>query len=89
MLRAASGGPLKVTSGYRSPDHNRRIGGARRSRHVTGEAADLKSALVPASRLYAIAVGLIRVGRLQDGGLGRYRTWIHYDIGPTGRRWKG
>jgi zinc D-Ala-D-Ala carboxypeptidase len=34
-------GPLTITSGYRAPDLNKAIGGARGSQHMTGEAADL------------------------------------------------
>lgn len=37
----APAGPLKVTSGFRSPEVNRAIGGSRTSQHVRGEAADV------------------------------------------------
>ena len=35
-------GALQVTSAYRSPEVNKRIGGASKSQHVQGQAADLK-----------------------------------------------
>jgi hypothetical protein len=35
-------GPLQVTSAYRSPEVNKRVGGASKSQHVQGQAADLK-----------------------------------------------
>ena len=35
-------GPVKISSGYRSPQLNRVIGGAANSQHTTGEAADIE-----------------------------------------------
>lgn len=35
-------GPVTVTSGYRSPAVNRKVGGDSSSQHMTGEAADIK-----------------------------------------------
>ena len=34
--------PIRITSGYRTPAHNKAIGGARRSQHMYGKAADIK-----------------------------------------------
>jgi len=42
-LRESIGRPIRVTSGFRGPALNRRIGGASNSQHVTGEAADIDS----------------------------------------------
>ena len=42
ILRAELGGrPIYVTSAYRCPAYNRKIGGAPKSYHVTGKAADI------------------------------------------------
>lgn len=41
-LREHLGKPVRVTSGYRTPQVNARIGGSKTSAHMTGEAADLK-----------------------------------------------
>lgn len=39
-LRVAYGKPIAITSGYRSPEVNRLVGGVSSSQHVKGEAAD-------------------------------------------------
>lgn len=70
VLRAQLGKPLHIVSGYRSPSYNRSIGGARRSYHLQGRAADLDSGVVPL-RL-AVAAGF--------GGIGECRGWaVHVD----------
>jgi hypothetical protein len=35
-------GPIRITSGYRSPQLNRAIGGSRKSQHCKGQALDLQ-----------------------------------------------
>ena len=42
-LREELGVPIRVTSGYRSPDVNAAVGGSRTSRHMLGLAADIKA----------------------------------------------
>jgi uncharacterized protein YcbK (DUF882 family) len=85
ILRAEVG-PLFVTSGYRTPVWNRKVGGAKGSLHLKASALDLTSRLVSAKKLHAIYLKLIKAGKVEDGGLGLYRNWIHIDIGRP-RRW--
>ncbi len=42
-MREEYGKPVKVTSGYRDPAYNKRIGGATNSQHMKGQAADLQT----------------------------------------------
>lgn len=42
-LREAYGKPIVVTSGYRSVKLNRAVGGASKSQHTAGQAADIRS----------------------------------------------
>jgi hypothetical protein len=51
-------GPLRVTSGYRSPEVNRAIGGAANSDHMLGRAADVQPT---ATALVAAWSELLRV----------------------------
>lgn len=86
-VRDRLGAPMRITSGYRSPEHNRRVGGAPRSLHVRGLAADIASP-AGAPVVHATIRRAIRSGAVRDGGLGLYSSWVHYDLGPAGRRWR-
>ena len=57
-LRDALGQPIKVTSGYRGPALNRRVKGAAKSQHLTGEAADLQSPGLSVLALFQLAIRL-------------------------------
>lgn len=75
-IRAAIERPLPIVSGYRSEATNRRVGGARNSRHLLGEAADIPSGLVSVST--AVAAGA--------GGIGVCGLWVvHVDCRPMAR----
>ncbi|MGY6548998.1 MAG: YcbK family protein [Roseinatronobacter sp.] len=79
QARVGADKPLVLTHGFRSSATAARRG-ARNSRHKVGQALDLSHPSIPASGLHREASV---IGR---GGLGRYRSFIHIDIGPT-RRW--
>lgn len=81
-LRDILGRPVKVTSGYRCPVHNRNIKGAPQSRHMQGQAVDL---VVEGVSPTAVAKVADQVGL---GGIGIYATsgFTHVDVGPK-RRW--
>lgn len=40
LIRRNYGMPIHINSGYRSPEHNKAVGGAANSQHVYGEACD-------------------------------------------------
>ena len=82
QLRARLGRPIRVTSAYRCADHNKAVGGAPGSKHLTGEAADL--ALTGNDAFNGIALA-IHVG---FKGIGVAKTFIHVDDGrDTGTVW--
>ncbi|MEF2553201.1 D-Ala-D-Ala carboxypeptidase family metallohydrolase [Aurantimonas sp. A2-1-M11] len=67
-----------VTSGYRSPTHNKRVKGARRSQHMGCKAADI---IIPGADNMAVAAYVRSLpGR---GGVGTYchTQAIHVDVG--------
>ena len=86
-IRAECGGhPMLLNSASRCPTHNRNVGGASNSRHVSQDAADIVVDGVPVSEVYQVAERLL-AGR---GGLGKYKTFTHVDTRPNGpARWSG
>ena len=87
VLRDEVKKPIKITSGYRNAEFNKKIGGASQSRHITGQAADLKIEGYTPKQVAAIIEKLIASGKMKQGGLGIYSTWIHYDTRGTAARW--
>ncbi|WP_188236020.1 YcbK family protein [Sphingopyxis sp. LK2115] len=81
-LRDRLGKPLIVRSAYRSPQHNRAIGGAPRSKHMDGTAFDIAMANHDpvAFEAAARAVGFKGFGYYPRSG------FIHIDLGPA-RQW--
>lgn len=87
VLRSHFGKPVQITSGYRSPGHNIRIGGAKDSFHVRGMAADIKIKGIDPIIVYKAIELLIRSGKMVEGGLGLYPSWVHYDFRGKKIRW--
>ena len=86
VLRAEVG-PISITSGYRSPAHNRAGGGARQSYHVRGMAADITVAGMTPRQVRAKVLSLIAAGRMKQGGIGLYSTFLHYDTRGYAASW--
>ena len=87
IIRDYVGVPLTINSGYRSPSHNKSVGGVANSYHVQGKASDLSSKQIAPKKLYDAILKLIADGKIYNGGVGIYNTFVHYDIGGKGRRW--
>jgi uncharacterized protein YcbK (DUF882 family) len=87
VLRDSIGKSISITSGYRSPQHNKKIGGAKDSQHVKGMAADIKVSGMTPKEVALVIEGLIEQGKMKQGGIGIYPSWVHYDVRGTKARW--
>jgi uncharacterized protein YcbK (DUF882 family) len=84
QVRAIWNQPITVLSGYRTPAYNKAVGGATKSQHMLGKAADIVVAGVTPLEVYRY------LDSRHDGGLGKYRTFTHFDVLRTKRaRWNG
>ena len=86
-LREAYGKPIVVSSGYRSPKLNKAVGGAAKSQHVTGQAADIHTLSdTPADNKKLF--DLIQKLKLPfDQLINEYNfNWVHVSFSPKNRR---
>lgn len=84
-LRKRMGRALTISSGYRSEEYNGRVGGAARSQHLEGRAADIPFI----GRDDALSM-LEHAQAIGFRGVGVYpaRMFIHLDVRPEGMaRW--
>jgi len=79
-IRDLLGRPILINSGYRTPEHNRAVGGAKNSYHLKGMAADIIIPGIPALEVQ-------RHLSNWSGGMGCYEHFTHLDIRPFVARW--
>ena len=89
VLRDHIGKPINIISGYRPPAYNKKIGGAKRSQHLLARAADIKVSGMAPAEVHATIIKLIKAGKMKQGGVGKYSTFVHYDTRGTAARWSG
>lgn len=88
VLRETVGRPVKITSGWREKSHNAKIkGAAKNSQHIYGRAADIKVSGFTPKQIANIIEKLIKAGKMKQGGLGVYSSWVHYDTRGKKARW--
>lgn len=80
--RKELGRPITVTSGYRSPELNKAVGGVSNSQHLTGCAADLKCTNLV--ELFDVLSENPEIDQLlfEDNGV---TLWIHVSIPEQGK----
>lgn len=85
QIREHFNAPVTVSSGVRCATHNKNVGGATRSQHLYGTAADIKVQGKTPKEVCAYCQALLP----NSGGIGLYKTWVHVDVRPTKARWNG
>lgn len=87
-IRIHFGKPITITSGYRCPTHNARIGGATGSRHSKGDAADIVVSGVAPSEVakYAESIGILGIGLYETSSDGHF---VHIDTRTYKSFWYG
>lgn len=89
VLRDFTGKSITINSGYRSPAHNAKVGGVSNSQHVLGQAADIVVSGYSPAQVKAAIEQLIASGKMKQGGIGLYNTFVHYDTRGVAARWNG
>ena len=87
-IRDHFGKSITVTSGYRCPVHNKRIGGATGSRHSKGDAADIVVTGVAPREVakYAESIGIKGIGLYETSADGHF---THVDTRDVKSFWYG
>lgn len=87
VLRDELGKPITIISGYRTPDYNESIDGAKKSQHLLAKAGDIKVSGMESTDVHEKILALIEEGKMKQGGVGVYPTFVHYDVRGTKARW--
>lgn len=82
-VREEFGEPIVVTSGYRCSSHNKAVGGASNSQHLTGRAADIS----PLNKTPEKVKRLLELCYAEKGftavGDGSVSLFVHVDVRPV------
>lgn len=72
---------VKITSGFRTTTHNKKVGGTKNSYHLVGMASDIQ-----VSGVHPILVAMY-AEKLNAGGIGVYSNFVHVDTRDKKSRW--
>lgn len=75
ILRAKIEKPIIITSGYRTPDHNAKVGGAKYSYHMRGMAADIRVNGMTPKQVAKMLNEIVP----DECGIIVYKNWVHFD----------
>lgn len=83
MVRSHFNAAVTITSSYRCDKHNAAVGGAAKSKHLEGIAADIQVKGVHPADVYHF----LNSNFPNSYGLGSYNTFTHIDVRTTKARW--
>lgn len=83
ILRNKLKKPVIITSGYRTPEWNKKCGGAKYSYHMRGMAADIRVNGMSAKELAKELNAIIP----EECGIIVYKNWVHFDV-RTGKKYR-
>lgn len=84
-IRNHFGKAVTINSAYRTPTHNKKVGGETYSQHQYGTAADIVVKGVHPKTVAAYVEKLLP----NTGGIGIYDTFVHVDVREVKARWNG
>jgi len=82
-------GPINVNSGYRCPELNYVLGGAKNSQHLYGQAADIQAVgKITNKMIYETIIELkLPIDQvIWEYGTDENPSWVHVSYGPRHRR---
>lgn len=78
--------PLIINSAFRTANYNKQCGGASKSYHLYGMAADIHIQGVDQRELALCCERALSYVGVQ-GGVGLYKSFVHIDVRPVKYRW--
>lgn len=87
VLRDKLDTPIYINSAYRHKVYNTNVGGSPKSQHLLAKAADIRTDKHTPNQIHQAIEELIKEGKMKNGGVGLYNTFVHYDVRDYVARW--
>jgi zinc D-Ala-D-Ala carboxypeptidase len=87
VIRKEAGLPIVITSGYRSPELNKLVGGSKNSHHCDGQAVDFSIPGMSIEDTFQLIKRLVKEGKLNvHQVIQEFSQWIHLSIVYKGNK---